>query len=94
MSNVKAKLYCNAKQSREFIFIHIRGLSGKFADTANKTRIVYHRLMKFCMNKYQLSGLLRTKYDCMFKKKLTDLSVIKEDRGMVHGACLNLTFIL
>ena len=73
--------------------ITLRGLSGNIADTANKTRIVYHRLMKFCMNKYQLSGLLRTKYDCMFKK-MTDLSVIKEDRGMVHGACLNLTFIL
>ena len=27
----------------------LRGLSGKFADTANKTHIVYHSLMKFCI---------------------------------------------
>ena len=44
----------------------IRGLSGKFADTANKTRIVYHRLLKFCINKYQLSNTVHTQYDRMF----------------------------
>ena len=31
---------------------HVRGLSGKIADTANKTRTVYHRLLKLCINKY------------------------------------------
>ena len=33
-----------------------------------KTRIGYHRLMKFCINKYQLSGTLHTQYDGMFLK--------------------------
>ena len=44
----------------------IRGLSVKFVDTANKTRIVYHRLMKFCINKNQLSGTMKTQYDSFF----------------------------
>ena len=35
---------------------NVRGLSGKFADTANKTRNMYPRLKKFCINKYQLSS--------------------------------------
>ena len=35
---------------------YIRGLSGKFADTANKTRNMYPRLKKFCIKKYQLSS--------------------------------------
>ena len=47
---------------------HIRWLSRKFADTTNKTRIVYHRLMKFCINKYQLSSISHTKFDWMFLK--------------------------
>ena len=34
----------------------IRGLSVKFADTANKSRNMYPRLKKFCINKYQLSS--------------------------------------
>ena len=38
----------------------IRGLSVKFVDTANKTRIKYQRRMKFCINKYQLSGTMHT----------------------------------
>ena len=46
----------------------IRGLSVKFVDTANKTRIVYHRLMKFCINKYQLSGTMKTQHDSLFLK--------------------------
>ena len=46
--------------------MYVRGLSGKFADIANKTLIVYHRLRKFCMNKYQLSGTVHTQYDWMF----------------------------
>ena len=37
-------------------FTNIRGLSGKFADTANKTRNMYPRLKKFCIKKYQLSS--------------------------------------
>ena len=49
-----------------FIYIHVRGLSVKFVDTANKTRTVYHRLMKFCINKYQLSGTIKTQYDSLF----------------------------
>ena len=32
------------------ILENIRGLSGKFADTANKTRNMYPRLKKFCIN--------------------------------------------
>ena len=44
----------------------IRGLSVKFVDTANKTRFVYHRLMKFCMNKNHLSGTMKTQYDSLF----------------------------
>ena len=43
----------------------IRGLSVKFVDTANKTRIKYQRRMKFCINKYQLSGTMHTQYDSM-----------------------------
>ena len=35
---------------------YIRGLSGKFADTVNKTRNMYPRLKKFCINKYHLSS--------------------------------------
>ena len=45
---------------------NVRGLSGKFADTANKTRIVYHRLLKICINNYQLSCTVQTQYDRMF----------------------------
>ena len=44
----------------------VRGLSGKFADTANKPRIVYHRLLKFCIKEYQVSGTVHTQYDWMF----------------------------
>ena len=44
----------------------IRGLSVKFVDTANKTRIKYQRRMKFRINKYQLSGTMHTQYDSMF----------------------------
>ena len=44
---------------------YIRGLSVKFVDTANKTRIKYQRRMKFCINKYQLSGTMHTQYDSM-----------------------------
>ena len=54
----------------DFIFQHftciLRGLSIKFVDTANKTRIVYQRLMEFCINKYQLSGNMHTQYDSVF----------------------------
>ena len=50
----------------KMILSNIRGLSGKFADTANKTCIVNHRLLKFCINKYQLSGTMDTQYDRMF----------------------------
>ena len=71
--------------------LKIRGLFGKFADTANKTRIVYHKLMKFYINKYQLSGTMLTQYDWMV---LNIDIVIKQTRGMVHGAHRNLTFIL
>ena len=28
---------------------YVRGLSQKFAETANNTRIVYHRLIQFCI---------------------------------------------
>ena len=42
------------------ISIHVRGLSGKFADTANKTRNMYPRLKKFCINKYKLSSTYYT----------------------------------
>ena len=45
---------------------NVRGLSVKFVDTANKTRIQYQRRMKFCINKYQLSGTMHTQYDSMF----------------------------
>ena len=37
---------------------NIRGLSGKFADIANKTRNMYHRLKKFCINKYEVSKFI------------------------------------
>ena len=43
-----------------YIHIHVRGLSGKFADTTNKTRNMYPRLKKFCINKYQLSSTTYT----------------------------------
>ena len=29
-------------------------------------RIVYHRLMKFCINEFQLSGTMKTQYDSLF----------------------------
>ena len=48
------------------IFEYVRGLSVKFVDIANKTHIVYHRLMKFCINKYQLSDTMKTQYDSLF----------------------------
>ena len=48
------------------LFLKIQGLSGKFADTANKTRNVYPRLKKFCINKYQLSSINYTEYDSLF----------------------------
>ena len=48
------------------IVLCVRGLSVKFVDTANKSRIVYHRLMKFCINKYQLSGTMKTQYVSLF----------------------------
>ena len=44
----------------------VRGLSIKFVDSANKTHIMYHRLMKFCINKYQLSSTTHTQYDSLF----------------------------
>ena len=46
--------------------LYTQGLSGKFADTAHITRIVYHRLLKFRIYKYQLSGTVHTQYDSMF----------------------------
>ena len=51
---------------RDDMILHVRGLSVKFVDTANKTRIKYQRRMKFCINKYQLSGTMHTQYDSMF----------------------------
>ena len=42
---------------------YVRGLSGKFADIANKRHIVYNRLMKVYINKYQLSGAMHIQYD-------------------------------
>ena len=48
------------------IYNDIRGLSEKLKYTANKTRIVYHRPMKFYMNKYQLSGTMNTQYNWLF----------------------------
>ena len=36
--------------------MHVRGLSRKFADTANKTSNMYPTLKKFCIKKYQLSS--------------------------------------
>ena len=43
-------------QSVTLRLTNVRGLSGKFADTANKTGNMYPRLKKFCINKYQLSS--------------------------------------
>ena len=43
-----------------------RGLSGKIADTANKTRNVYPRLKTFCIGKYQLSNTNYTEYGSLF----------------------------
>ena len=43
----------------------LRGLSGKFADTANKTRNMYPRLKKFCINKYKLLSTNYTSYDSL-----------------------------
>ena len=48
------------------ISVYIRGLSVKFVDTANKTLIKYQRLIKVCINKYQLSGTMHKQYDSMF----------------------------
>ena len=46
--------------------LFVRGLSVKFVDTANKTRIMYHRRMKCCINKYQLSDTMHTQYNSVF----------------------------
>ena len=46
-------------------FLKIQGLSGMLADTANKTRNVYPRLKKFCINKYKLSSINYTEYDSL-----------------------------
>ena len=45
--------------------IFIRGLSGKFADTVNKTHNVYPTLKKFCINEYQVSNTHYTQYDSL-----------------------------
>ena len=42
--------------------VHIRGFSGKFADTANEMRSVYSRQKKFCIIKYQLSSTYYAEY--------------------------------
>ena len=65
------KAYRPVEKKTNFCLLHsvqisnqdVRGLSGKFAETANKTRIVYHRLLKFCIHKYQISGTVHTQYD-------------------------------
>ena len=58
--------YINSVSKIVILKEDIRGLSKMFADTANKTLIVYHRLMKFCINKYRLSDTLYAHYDRMF----------------------------
>ena len=46
--------------------VNVRGLPVKFVDSANKIRINYHRLMKSCINRYKLSGIMHTQYELMF----------------------------
>ena len=70
---------CHLLNSLKLKNPELRGLSGKFADTANKTRIVYHRQLKLCINKYPLAGTLHTQYDWMFLN-IYCLSLIKQSR--------------
>ena len=43
--------YIYSRYGDKIFAIYIRGVSGKFVDTANNTRIVYHRIMNFCKTK-------------------------------------------
>ena len=68
----KPNKYCskshNALPTKNCSYINalpVRGLSGKFADTANKTRNMYPRLKKFFINKYQLSSTNYTEYESL-----------------------------
>ena len=67
----------------------IRGLSEKFADTANKTWNMYPRLKKFCIYKYEF--ILNMTH---FFLLLTDSSVMKQSRGILHAARHKFMFIL